>query len=137
MTIINPPGLAPPRGYAHGTMGAGAVLFVAGQIGWNRRAEIVSDRFVEQFDQAIANVLEVVAAAGGSAESVARLTIFVIDKGEYLSSTKEIGERYRIRMGKHFPAMTLVEVKGLLEPGARVEIEATAIIDSAAHTPRS
>ena len=72
---------------------------------------------------------ETVMAAGGSAESVARLTIFVVDKGEYLAATKDIGERYRARMGKHFPAMTLVEVKGLLEPGARVEIEATAVIE--------
>ena len=128
MTIVNPPGLAPPRGYAHGTLGEGRVLFVAGQVGWNRHAEIVSDRFADQFDQAIANLLEVVAAAGGAADSVARLTIYVIDKAEYLASTKEIGERYRSRMGKHFPAMTLVEVKGLLEPGARVEIEATAIL---------
>jgi enamine deaminase RidA (YjgF/YER057c/UK114 family) len=107
----------------------GRILFVAGQIGWDRHAEVVSDSFVDQFDQAVANVLEVVMAAGGSAESVARLTIFVVDKGEYLAATKDIGERYRARMGKHFPAMTLVEVKGLLEPGARVEIEATAVIE--------
>jgi enamine deaminase RidA (YjgF/YER057c/UK114 family) len=136
MTTVNPATLAPPRGYSHGIVAQGHILFVAGQIGWDRHAEVVSDSFVDQFDQAVANVLEVVAAAGGSAESVARLTIFVVDKGEYLAATRDIGERYRARMGKHFPAMTLVEVKGLLEPGARVEIEATAVIEPS-QTPRS
>ena len=129
MTIVNPPGLAPPRGYAHGIMAEGPILFVAGQIGWNHQGHIVSDRFADQFDQAMANVLEVVTAAGGAPQSVARLTIYVTDKTEYVAATREVGERYRARMGKHFPAMTLVEVKGLLEPGARVEIEATAVLD--------
>ena len=129
MTIINPAALARPRGYSHGIASQGRILFVAGQVGWNANAEIVSDSFVDQFDQAMANVLEVVAAAGGTAESVARLTIYVIDKHEYLAATAELGTRYRARMGKHYPAMTLVEVKGLLEPGAKVEIESTAVIE--------
>ena len=103
-------------------------MFVAGQIGWDAHATIVSDRFVDQFDQALANVLQVVTEAGGTHESVARLTMYVVDTAEYVAAMKEVGERYRARMGKHYPAMTLVEVKGLLEPGARVEIEATAII---------
>jgi enamine deaminase RidA (YjgF/YER057c/UK114 family) len=103
---------------------------VAGQIGWNEHAELVSGRFVDQFDQALSNVLAVVSEAGGTAASVGRLTIYVVDKSEYLAATKEIGERYRARMGKHFPAMTLVEVKSLLEPGALVEIEATALIST-------
>lgn len=128
MKTINPAALAPPRGYSHGTIGEGRILFVAGQIGWNEHAELVSDRFVDQFDRALANVLSVVNDAGGTAASVGRLTIYVVDKSEYLDATKEIGERYRARMGTHFPAMTLVEVKSLLEPGALVEIEATAII---------
>lgn len=128
MTVINPSHLAPPRGYSHGIVAQGRMLFVAGQIGWNNRAEIVSDRFVEQFDQALANVLAVVGEAGGTPESVARLTIFVVDKAEYVEAQREIGERYRARMGTHYPAMTLVEVKSLLEPGARVEIEATAVL---------
>ena len=130
MTIINPAALAQPRGYSHGIASQGRILFVAGQIGWNAHAEIVSDSFVDQFDQAMANVLEVVAAAGGTAESVARLTIYVIDKHEYLAATAELGMRYRARMGTHYPAMTLVEVKGLLEPGAKVEIESTAVIET-------
>lgn len=128
MTVINPATLASPRGYSHGITGQGRILFVAGQIGWNANSKIVSDRFVDQFDQALANVLQVVSAAGGTHESVARLTIYVIDKAEYVSAMKEVGERYRAHMGRHYPAMTLVEVKGLLEPGAQVEIEATALL---------
>lgn len=128
MTVINPPGLASPHGYSHGIVAQGRMLFVAGQVGWNAKAEIVSDRFVDQFDQALANVLAVVREAGGTPESVARLTIFVVDRSEYVDAKREIGERYRARMGKHYPAMTLVEVRALLEPGARVEIEATAVL---------
>jgi enamine deaminase RidA (YjgF/YER057c/UK114 family) len=89
---------------------------------------MVGGRFVDQFDQALANVLAVVRAAGGGPDSLARLTIFVIDKEEYTAVQRELGERYRARMGRHYPAMTLVEVRSLLEPGALVEIEATAVI---------
>jgi enamine deaminase RidA (YjgF/YER057c/UK114 family) len=128
MAIINPASLARPRGFSHGVVAEGRILFVAGQVGWNAQAEIVSDRFEEQFDQALANVLAVVAEAGGGPESLCRLTIYVVDKAEYVEAQKAIGERYRARMGRHYPAMTLVEVRGLLEPGARVEIEATAVI---------
>jgi enamine deaminase RidA (YjgF/YER057c/UK114 family) len=128
MATVNPPLLARPRGYSHGVVGEGRVLFVAGQIGWNERAEIVSEQFADQFDQALANVLEVVREAGGPPESVARLTIYVVDKREYLDAQHDVGEKYRARMGRHYPAMTLVEVKSLLEPAAKVEIEATAII---------
>jgi enamine deaminase RidA (YjgF/YER057c/UK114 family) len=128
MKIINPPGLPPPRGYSNGVVAEGRMLFVAGQIGWNESSRLVGDRFVDQFDQALANVLTVVQAAGGAPESVSRLTIFITDKGQYLSATEEIGQRYRARMGRHYPAMSLVEVKALLEPGALVEIEATAVI---------
>jgi enamine deaminase RidA (YjgF/YER057c/UK114 family) len=128
MKPVNPAGLAAPRGYSHGIEATGRLLFVAGQIGWNDRAELVSERFADQFDQALANVLTVVTAAGGSADSIVRLTIYVTNKSEYLSEQKAIGERYRGRMGQHYPAMTLVEVKSLLEEGARVEIEATAVI---------
>ena len=104
------------------------MLFVAGQVGWNAKSEIVSDRFVDQFDQALANVLTVVREAGGSPESVGRLTIYVVDKSEYVTAQKTIGERYRARMGRHYPAMTLVVVHSLLEDGAKVEIEATALL---------
>ena len=128
MKPVNPPGLAPPRGYSHGIEATGRLLFVAGQVGWNERSELVSERFADQFDQALANVLTVVTAAGGSPDSVVRLTIYVTDKSEYLAQQKAIGERYRGRMGRHYPAMTLVEVKALLEEGAKVEIEATGVL---------
>ena len=128
MTIINPPSLISPRGYSHGVLAQGRTLFVAGQIGWNANGEIVSDHCGDQFDQALANVLAVVREAGGAPESLARLTIYVVDKREYIEEQREIGEKYRARMGRHYPAMTLVEVTSLLEPQARVEIEATAVI---------
>lgn len=127
MTIINPPSLAPPSGYSHGILGRGRILLVAGQIGWNERGEL-SPRFEDQFDQALSNVLTVVRQAGGSPESLGRLTIYVVEKAEYLAAKVEVGEKYRARMGRHYPAMTLVEVRSLLEDGARVEIEATAIL---------
>jgi enamine deaminase RidA (YjgF/YER057c/UK114 family) len=128
LTLINPESLARPRGYSHGVKGQGELLFVAGQIGWNREGRLVSDEFVAQFAQALDNVLDVVWAAGGKPESVARLTIYVTDKREYVREARRIGESYRKRMGKHYPAMALVEVKALLEEGARIEIEATAIV---------
>jgi enamine deaminase RidA (YjgF/YER057c/UK114 family) len=128
MTPINPPALTPPRGYSHGMVGEGRVLLVAGQIGWNEHAELVGNRFGDQFDQALANVLVIVREAGGTAESIGRLTIYVVDTTEYLEAQREVGEKYRARMGGHYPAMTLVEVKSLLEPGAKVEIEATALL---------
>jgi enamine deaminase RidA (YjgF/YER057c/UK114 family) len=108
--------------------GQGQVLFVAGQIGWDGEGRIVSPDFVVQFGQALDNVLAVVAAAGGGPASVARLTLYVVDTEEYRARQREVGEAYRRRMGKHFPAMALVEVRGLLEDGAKVEIEATALL---------
>jgi enamine deaminase RidA (YjgF/YER057c/UK114 family) len=128
MTIINPPELPAPRGYNNGVVAQGRVLFVAGQIGWTQAGQLVSGGFVEQFARALENVLAVVRTAGGSPDAVARLTIFVVDKSAYVAAQREIGERYRALMGRHFPAMTLVEVKSLLEPGALVEIEATAVL---------
>lgn len=129
MKLINPESFPAPQGYNNGVlMPPGSTLFIAGQIGWNRACHLVSDRFPEQFDQALANVLAVVTAAGGHPENVGHLRIFVTDKDEYLSNRAEIGHVYRKRMGRHFPAMSLVEVKALLEPGALVEIEGTAVI---------
>jgi enamine deaminase RidA (YjgF/YER057c/UK114 family) len=128
VTPVNPETLARPRGYSHGTMGNGDVLFVAGQVGWDRNGHLVSPDFVAQFAQALDNVLEVVWKAGGEPASVARLVLYVTDKAEYVRHQKAIGEAYRARMGKHFPAMALIEVKGLLEEGAKIEIEATAIV---------
>jgi len=125
---VNPVSLAAPSGYSNGVTyrPGGSVVFLAGQIGWDAAGRIVSDRFEEQFDQALANLLAVVTEAGGNAASIGKLTIYVLDCAEYKAARKLIGARYRRRMGRHFPAMTLVEVKALLEPGARVEIEGIA-----------
>jgi enamine deaminase RidA (YjgF/YER057c/UK114 family) len=128
MQPINPSTLASPRGYSHGIVAQGRVLFVAGQIGWDAQGRLVADSFAAQFDQALANILTVVGEAGGDATSIGRFTIFVVDKTEYLRALKAVGEAYRTRMGCHYPAMTLIEVKSLLEDGAKVEIEATAVI---------
>jgi enamine deaminase RidA (YjgF/YER057c/UK114 family) len=97
-------------------------------VGWNEKGEIVSPDFTAQFEKALANVLTVVRAAGGGPDSVVRLTIYVVDRKEYLANLKGIGKAYREQMGSHYPAMTLLEVKGLLEEGAKVELEATAAL---------
>ncbi len=132
MRYINPESVATPKGYNNGVVmlpsAGGGVLFLAGQVAWDKNGRIVSDRFAEQFDQALANLLEVVSAAGGRPESIGKLTIFVTSVEEYTADLKEIGRRYRARMGRHYPAMTLVEVKALLEPGAKVEIEGLACV---------
>jgi enamine deaminase RidA (YjgF/YER057c/UK114 family) len=128
MEPINPPALARPRGYSHAMKGSGEVLFVAGQIGWDSEARLVSADFVAQFAQALSNILTIVAAAGGGPLNIGRMTLYVVDKRQYATRAKEVGLAYRERMGLHFPAMTLVEVKSLLEEGALVEIEATAVL---------
>lgn len=125
---VNPDSLAKPQGFSHGIRGSGEWLFVAGQIGWNRDGRMVSDDLTAQFAQALDNVLDVVWAAGGKPESVARMTVYVTDKADYVRKRKPIGEAWRKRMGRHYPAMALVEVKSLVEDDARVEIEATALL---------
>ena len=127
---INPESLGAPRGYSHGIVAdaGGQLLFISGQVGWDRQQKITSSSFVDQFDTALGNVIAVVEAAGGRPDQIARLIIYVTDKAEYLEHTESIGERYRRRMGKHFPAMVLVEVKSLLDSDAKVEIEALAIL---------
>jgi enamine deaminase RidA (YjgF/YER057c/UK114 family) len=128
--LVNPESLGRPRGYSNGVVApaGGRLLFVAGQIAWDEHQRIVGDDFVAQFERALSNVLAVVREAGGAAGHVARLTIYVTDKREYQARTREVGERWRALMGRHYPAMALVEVAGLLEDGAKVEIEATAVI---------
>jgi enamine deaminase RidA (YjgF/YER057c/UK114 family) len=128
-TFINPDSLGAPLGYSNGVLAEGGrLLFIAGQIAWDQQQQIVSADLVGQFDQALANLIAVVNEAGGKPEQIARLVIYVTDKAEYRAYMKEIGERYRARMGKHFPAMVLVEVAGLLEDRAKVEIEGVAIL---------
>ncbi len=128
-TVIAPSSLAPARGYSNGIVLSGTrTLFVAGQVGWDREAKIVSSDLTAQFAQALDNVLAVVRESGGTPEHIGRFTIYVTDKQRYLAATKAIGAAYRERMGRHYPAMALVEVKDLLEEGALVEIEATAVL---------
>ena len=130
LEIINPASLGSPRGYANGVLArGGALLFIAGQIAWDEEQRIVSADFAEQFDRALANVLAVVAEAGGKPENIARMVIYVTDKVEYRERAGAVGECWRARMGKHYPAMALVEVKSLLEDEAKVEIEAVAVVE--------
>jgi enamine deaminase RidA (YjgF/YER057c/UK114 family) len=130
MRSINPAELGAPKGYSNGMLAApgGRLLCVAGQIGWDGEQKLVSSEFAAQFAQALRNVLVVVREAGGQPEHIARLTIYVTDRHEYMNEAKAVGAGYRALMGKHYPAMALVEVKALLEPGAKVEIEATAVV---------
>lgn len=128
--VLNPDTLAAPRGYSNGLLfpAGGRLLFVAGQIGWDRSEKLVSPDVAPQFEQALRNVLDVVRAAGGGPEHVGRLTIYVTDKHAYIAARKAIGQAYREQMGRAYPAMALVQVAALLEDGALVEIEGTAVI---------
>lgn len=129
LKLINPESLGEPHGYSNGVLAEGGrLLFIGGQIGWNQEQQIVSADLVEQFDRALANVITVVTEAGGQPELITRLVIYVTDKNEYRARMKDIGERYRARMGRHFPAMVLVEVAGLLEDSAKIEIEGVAVL---------
>ncbi|WP_341907737.1 RidA family protein [Polaromonas sp. YR568] len=125
---IQPPDWAEPRGYANGILAQGRLLFVGGQIGWNARQEFESDDFVVQTRQTLLNIRAVLEAAGGGPEHMARMTWYVVDREEYIASLKALGGAYREVMGKHFPAMTCVQVAGLVEARARVEIEVTAVL---------
>ena len=127
--VVNPESLGAPKGYSNGiVVRGGAILFVAGQIGWDENQRIVEGGFAAQFGRALENVLAVVREAGGEPTSIGRLTIYVTNKQEYLDQLSEVGAAYRAAMERHYPAMSLVEVSALLEPGAKVEIEATAVV---------
>lgn len=128
LELLQPKNWLPPKGYSNGVAAEGRQVFVAGQIGWNERCELVSDDFVRQVERALANIVQVLAEAGGEPRHLTRLTWFITDKAAYVARQKEIGEAYRRVIGRHFPAMTLVVVAGLLEQGAKVEIEGTAVI---------
>ena len=130
LKFINPASLGRPRGYANGVVAppGSALLFIAGQIGWDEEQRIVSADFVAQFERALANVLAVVREAGGTPGQIARLVVYVTDREEYRARQSEIGASWRKLMGRHFPAMALVEVKALLEDDAKVEIEGIAVL---------
>ncbi len=127
LTALQPPGWPAPRGYSNGMMGRGRVVLVGGQIGWDEQGRFPGG-LVAQVRQALRNILAVLKEAGGGPEHIGRLTWYVTDMEEYRASLKELGPAYRDVMGKHFPAMALVQVVALVEPEARVEIEATAIL---------
>jgi enamine deaminase RidA (YjgF/YER057c/UK114 family) len=116
------------KGYANGVAAEGRIVFVAGQVGWNASQQFDTDDFVAQTRQALENVVAIVQEAGGTPRHIARLTWFITDKNEYLSRLPEIGEAYRRVMGRHFPAMTMVQVVALVEDRAKVEIEASAVL---------
>ena len=126
--FLQPAGWLAPKGYANGVAADGRQVFIAGQIGWNASCEFESDDFVVQVEQALRNVLQILAEAGGEPSHLVRLNWYVRDKSEYVARQKEIGRVYRKLIGRHFPAMTLLVVAGLLEERAKVEIEATAVV---------
>jgi enamine deaminase RidA (YjgF/YER057c/UK114 family) len=126
--ILQPKDWLAPKGYANGIAAEGKQVFIAGQIGWKADATFVSDDFVAQVEQALSNIVAVLAEAGGTPQHIVRMTWYLTGKQEYLARQKEIGEAYRRVLGRHFPAMTAVVVAGLIEDGAKVEIEATAVI---------
>ncbi len=127
---INPESLGAPRGYSNGMLApaGGRLLCVAGQVAWDAEQRIVSDRFAEQFGQTLANVVAVVREAGGEPTDLAQLTLYVTDHREYVAELREVGAAYREIMGRHYPAMALVEIAALLEEGAKVEIQGLAVI---------
>lgn len=126
--VINPSIFPKPRGYSNGVIGQGRLLYIAGQIAWDKDARIVSHDFATQFLQALDNVIGVVREAGGATDHIIKLLAFVTDLEAYRAATQAIGEGWRARMGKYYPAMSLVKVAGLLEPGALVEIEGVALL---------
>ena len=130
--IFNPEHMGPPSGWNNGMLAEsdGRVLFVAGQAARDRDGDIVSDDFVTQFATCLDHIISVVTEAGGSATDIGRLTIFITDVDEYRASVRELGKAYRERMGRHFPAMALLQVAGLLDEGAKMEIEATAVLSA-------
>ncbi len=128
MEMLNPKNWKSPKGYNNGVLADGRVLFIAGQIAWDENCQIVSDSFSEQVRKVLENIVAVLAEADARPQDLVRLTWFVADKQEYLANLEAVGQAYRETLGKHFPAMTLVQVADLLEEGARVEIEATAVI---------
>ena len=128
--VIQPEGWAAAKGYANGILTKDGMLYVGGQIGWTAEQRFESHDFIGQMEQALRNIMDVVTAAGGVAEDITRLTWYVTDKAEYMARQSEVGAVYRTVLGRHFPAMTMVVVAGLVEDEALLEIEATAVISA-------
>jgi enamine deaminase RidA (YjgF/YER057c/UK114 family) len=128
MQLLHPKHWKPAKGFANGVLAQGRFVFVAGQVGWSAEQRFESDDFVAQAEQALANIVAVLAEADARPDHLVRLTWYVTDKREYLARLNELGQAYRRVIGRHFPAMTLVQVAALVEDRAKVEIEATAVI---------
>ena len=128
MKILQPPGWARAKGFSNGISCSGRLVFIAGQVGWSGQGVWEARDFAGQFRQAIKNIISVLHEAGGKPEHIVRLTWYVLDKQEYLGALKDVGAAYRELMGKHYPTMAVVQVGGLVEDQARLEIEATAVI---------
>ena len=128
MQILQPPGWARPKGFSNGIAASGKLVFVAGQVGWTGEGKWEARDFAGQFRQVLKNILSVLKEANGGPEHIVRLTWYVIDKQEYLASLREVGAAYRELMGRHYPTMAVVQVGALVEPEARLEIEATAVL---------
>jgi enamine deaminase RidA (YjgF/YER057c/UK114 family) len=128
MNILQPPGWARPKGFSNGIACKGTLVFIAGQIGWTGEGKWEARDFAGQFQQALENILSVLKEAKGGPEHIVRLTWYVLDKEEYLTSLKAVGDAYRELMGRHYPTMAVVQVSGLMESEARLEIEATAVV---------
>ena len=128
MEFLHPPGWMQPKGYSNGVAAKGRMVFVSGQVGWDAQQRFQSEDIVPQFDQALKNVLEVLAQAGGRAEHICRITAFCCDKPAYLAARPQLGRIWRERMGKHFPAMSMIFVSDLLDNPGKIELEATAVL---------
>jgi len=128
MKILQPPNWPRPKGYAYGVAARGNLVFLGGVVGWNAQGQFASNDFMTQVRQALLNIVEILKQAQAAPEHIARMTWYVVDKNEYLSAAKELGVVYREVIGRHYPAMTVVEVSGLIEASARVEIEVTAVV---------
>ena len=135
MKILQPPGWTAPKGYANGVAARGTTVFVGGQVGWNALQQFESDDFVAQARQALANAVAILAEAGARPEHIVRMTWYVVDRREYVASYPALGAAYRDVVGRHFPAMTAVEVSALIEDRARVEIEVTAVVPDRGAAP--
>lgn len=133
MSVLLPDGWAPPIGYANGiVVPSGQIIFIAGQVGWNEQQEFSSENLVPQFEQALKNVLAVLAEAGGRPHHICRITAFCIDRPTYLAGRAELGRIWQRLMGKHYPAMSMIFVADLLDHPAKIELEATAVIPTEA-----
>ncbi len=128
MKLLQPPGWPRPKGYSNGVAASGRTVWTAGVIGWDETETLVSDKLAGQFEQILKNTLAILTEAGARPEHVVRMTWYVTDRGEYVTSLKEIGAAWRGHMGRHYPAMAVVAVAALVEPGAKIEIETIAVV---------